>query len=115
MKSWKEVERLTKAKDKVAKEMEEIAQSLIAKSQEMIALNLEQFKMAPEVDTLMESSPISKTRMLNDFRRHLIKMGCPWEKPFYGPEIESFSDSVRQGNKWVLKMRPKNLKPHEEI
>jgi len=115
MKSWKEVERLVKAKDKVAKEMEELSEALIAKANELATLNLEQFIAAPEVDTLMDSSPISKTRIFNDFKRHLVKMGSPWEPRFEGPEIVSFSDSIRQGNKWVLKLRPKNMKPHEEI
>lgn len=115
MKSWKEVERIARDKDKVAKEMEELSLALTIKAKQLMALNLEQFQVAPEVDTLFDSSPISNTRVGNDFRFHLVQIGCPWERRFDGPELPTFTETIRLGNKWILKARPKPMKAHEEI
>lgn len=110
MKNWKEVERIAKVKDALAKEIETLAAALIAKTKELTMLNVEQFKAAPECDTLLDSSPISNTRVMNDFKIHLLKNGCPWERKYDTDDTQTFAETIRLGNKWALKMRPKNHK-----
>lgn len=106
---WPESEKTAKEINVQAKLIEDQVSALYDSCKILDDLCLKAFNETPEVDSLFYDSPISPNKMSFFLRSALRKAGFSFVRDITKVpiEIEPFSVAVKDGTRWLLKLKPR--------
>lgn len=103
---WEKADVLSTELVELAAQIEVDLDSLAKKWKRLEALIIDSYKAAPTTDVGLYYCPISPTRMISALKNHSRKSGLVLDQRSYIDEtkIPTFSNYVKEGKKWLLKM-----------
>lgn len=106
---WPDCEKTVKEINAQAKLIEDQISALYDSCKALDDLCLKAFNETPEVDSLFYDSPVSPNKMSFFLRSAFRKVGFTFIRDVTKVpiEIEPFSASVKDGTRWLLKLKPR--------
>lgn len=105
--SWDKTEKHIKEALTYAKVVEDLANDLVKADAKLRNILLEAYKEAPMTDALFYDSPISPDKQTLNLKIHFKKLSWPGIRDVIidVTRAQNFSDTIKDGCKWLLKFK----------